>query len=151
MTHLYRQIDYRIDINATASHVWSYLSKPQLMKIWMLDTEMDMDIFTDWQVGSPITMTGHLHHMPFENRGIILTYNQEKELSYSHLSSLSNLPDHPYNYCITGFSLSPMENRTQVHLSISNFPTETIFRHLDFYWRTAIQILKQSVELDANK
>jgi hypothetical protein len=31
-------------------------------------------------------------------------------------------------------------------LTLSDFPTHTIYKHLDFYWRTTLEILKQFVE-----
>ena len=31
-------------------------------------------------------------------------------------------------------------------LTITNFPTEAIYKHLDFYWRTALEVFKRFVE-----
>jgi hypothetical protein len=31
-------------------------------------------------------------------------------------------------------------------LTLRDFPTHTIYKHLDFYWRTTLEILKQFVE-----
>ncbi|MVM38736.1 SRPBCC domain-containing protein [Spirosoma sp. HMF3257] len=133
-------------INAPASVVWLHLTTPDLMKQWMLDTDMEMDIITDWTVGSPIRMKGVMHGIDFENTGTILTYDPDKTLQYSHLSSLSCLPDTTENQCVLTFTLTPIETQIRLTLTITNFPTEAILRHLDFYWRTAVEVLKRLIE-----
>jgi hypothetical protein len=44
----------------------------------------------------------------FENKGIILKYLKERILSYSHLSSVSRLPDNIENYTVIEFVLTPL-------------------------------------------
>lgn len=136
----------KILINAPVSTVWRYLTTPDLIKQWMLDTDMEMDISTDWTVGSPIRMKGTMHGIAFENNGQIVQYMPEHVLHYSHLSSLSQLPDVTESYSNLLFSLTPMANQTQLTLTITNFPTDAILKHLGFYWRTAIDVLKEVVE-----
>lgn len=131
---------------APVTLVWESLTTPDLMKQWMLDTDMDMDIHTDWKIGSPIMMKGEMHGIPFENAGTILSYEPNKVLVYSHLSSLSQLPDSPENYCTLTFRLIPTGKETLLELSITNFPTYSIFAHMDFYWRTSLEILKSQLE-----
>src|SRR5687767_10207996 len=80
-----------IHINAPISKVWETLTTPELMKKWMFEKEIE--ILTDWTVGSPILIRGHLERMKFENKGRFLQFEPEKILRYSHLSSLSRLPD----------------------------------------------------------
>jgi uncharacterized protein YndB with AHSA1/START domain len=143
---------YRIErtvlIHSPASTIWNTLTVPALMKQWMGDAEMKPDIQTNWQVNSPIVISG-FHHLPFENKGTILQFEPEKVLRYNILSSLSRLPDTPHNYTIFEFALSPTDNQTSLTLVITNFPTETIYRHLDFYWRTTIELIKKLIEKNA--
>lgn len=117
-----------------------------MMKQWMVDAGMEITISTDWKIGNPIVMKGRLHRIKFENKGKILKYEPEKVLQYSHLSSLSRLPELPENFCIIEFSLIPSHSQTILLLEITNFPTETIFKHLDFYWRTTIEMMKTLIE-----
>lgn len=84
--------------------------------------------------------------MAFENRGKILRFDPEQALQYTHLSALSELPDEPQSYTTIGFDLASLDDRTSVHLAIENFPAETIFKHLDFYWRVTLEVLKRFVE-----
>lgn len=135
-----------IQINAPIAAVWHALTTPEVIKKWMSETEID--ILTDWKVGSPILIRGRLHEtkIKFENWGIVLQFEPEKILRYSHLSSLSRLPDRPESYSIFEFRLTPVENQTTLTIAVSNFPTETIYKHLAFYWNVTLEILKRRIE-----
>ncbi len=133
-----------ININAPASKVWEALTNPDLMKKWMSETEIE--IITDWQVGSPMTIRGNLHGIKFKNTGTVLQFEPEQILRYSHLSSLSRLPDKTENYSIIEFKLSPLADQTALTLTLSIFPTETIYKHLAFYWNVTLEILKRLIE-----
>ena len=143
---------YRIErtvlIHSPVSTVWQTLTEPALMKQWMGDPEMEIDIQTNWQVNGPIVISGS-HHLKFENKGTVLQFEPSQALKYNFLSSLSRLPDLPENYTIIEFTLSPADRQTALTLVITHFPTETIYRHLDFYWRTTIELIKQLVEKNA--
>jgi len=140
-----QRIDKTITIEATPSIVWDTLTNPDLMKRWMAEPEIGIEIITDWKVGSPIIIKG-FHHMKFVNKGTVLQFEPSQVLQYNYLSSLSRLPDSPENYSIIGFRLAPLEHHTSLTLTISNFPTEIIFKHVDFYWRNTIVILKSFIE-----
>ena len=142
-------MSYRIEntlvINAPATTVWDNLTQPPLMTQWMGGDDHQLRIKTNWQVKGPITMTG-FHHLPFENKGTVLQFDPGKILSYTQLSSLSRLPDQPGNYSVITFLLTPAKDQTSLTLTINNFPTETIYRHLDFYWRATLVLLKKFIE-----
>lgn len=138
--------DFSLSIDAAPPVVWRALTDTALMKQWMAEPEMQLDIVTDWSVGSPIVMRGW-HHIKFENKGIVLRFEPYSILRYSHLSSVSRLPDTPENYTIIEFRLAPAGPKsTSLHLTISGFPTESIFKHFDFYWATTIQMVKRFIE-----
>jgi len=106
---------------------------------------MQIKVITDWKVNSLILIQG-FHHAKFENRGVVLQYEKESRLSYSHLSNISRLLDIPENYSIMEFILTPAERGTLLTVNIQNFPTETIRKHLEFYWRGTIFKIKKMVE-----
>jgi uncharacterized protein YndB with AHSA1/START domain len=133
-----------VEINAQISKVWDTLTAPELMKKWISETEID--IITDWNVGSPILMRGGLHRVKFENTGTVLQFEPEKILRYSHLSSLSRLPDKPENYSIIEFRLEPIGSQSSLTVTVSNFPTESIYKHLVFYWNVTLEIIKRRIE-----
>ena len=103
-------VNKTVNINAPTSKVWDALTNPELMKKWMSETEIH--IITDWKVGNPIIIRGNLHGINFENNGKVLRFEPEKILQYSHLSSLSRLPDKPENHSVLDFRLAPVEDQT---------------------------------------
>jgi uncharacterized protein YndB with AHSA1/START domain len=140
------EIEIQINIQAAAPEVWKHLTTPDLMKMWMLDTGMKMEINTSWKPGSPIIMKGVLHDLNFQNTGTILSYEKNKLLVYTHLSSISGLDDIENNFCSLKFVLTPVDDYIQLMLKIKNFPTYSIFKHMQFYWRSAMVKLKKQVE-----
>lgn len=147
MSQIPDSIHQSITINAPASLVWHHLTTPHLMQQWMLDQDMEMEFYSDWKAGSPIVMKGKFHKIKFENLGTILQFEPQKIFEYTHLSSISRLPDQPESYCTLTFSLSSSAvEETILNLSIANFPTYSIYKHMEFYWRSAIVVLKRQVE-----
>ena len=59
-----------ITIHAPASRVWDALTNPALIKVWIWETEID--IRSEWKVGSTLIFRGELHGIEFQNTGTIL-------------------------------------------------------------------------------
>jgi uncharacterized protein YndB with AHSA1/START domain len=134
-------------IKAPPSEVWRALTDPGLMKQWMAEPEMRVEIITDWKVGSPMIVKGHHNDVDFENKGTVLEFKPNSILRYSHLSSLSRLPDTAENYTMIEFRLARTEeNATSFYVRTSNFPSESIFKHWRFYWRVTVGVVKRFVE-----
>ena len=70
-------------------------------------SDLELEILTDWKVGGSLLMHGNMNGKDFENRGTVLQYEPEKRLQYSHLSSISRLPDRLESYSLIGFELQP--------------------------------------------
>ena len=134
-----------VNIDAPPSKVWHMLTNPELMKKWMMP-DIELHIITDWKVGSPVTIRGNMNGKDFENRGTVLQFEPEKSLRYSHLSSISRLPERPESYSIIEFKLQPVEDKTSLAFTLSNFPTVSIYQHLVFYWNVTLEILKKMIE-----
>lgn len=111
----------------------------------MGDEEMEIEIITDWRVGSPFVIKG-FHHVHFENKGTILQFEPDSILQYDYLSSMSNLEDLPENYTTITFSLIPKDDQTELRVEAENFPTFEIYKHLEFYWNGTLQIIKERIE-----
>ena len=86
-----------VTINAPPSQVWHVLTAPALMEKWMMP-DIEIHIITDWTVGSPMIIRGNMNGKNFVNNGTVLQFEPEKALQYSHLSSISRLPDRPESY-----------------------------------------------------
>ncbi len=130
MTTVSAHADVRktIRIGAPTANVWAALTVPALMQRWIAETPIE--ILTDWQVGHPFLIRGHLHGdgMRFEARGQVLQFEPEQVLEYSHLSSLSRLPDEPPSYALIEFRLTAVDDKqTDVVLTLRNFPTKAIW------------------------
>lgn len=134
-----------ITINATLSKVWQILTNHAIMAEWLGEPDMEIEVHTTWQVGSPIIIRG-FHHVRFENTGRVTSFVTERKASFTHLSSISGLPDKPESYSTITFTLEPAGNDTVLALSIENFPTGNIRKHLEFYWRATIVTIKDRAE-----
>ena len=134
----------KVVIDASAMQVWHALTEPLTMTQWM--SENEIEVITDWQPGSQVIIRGAWYKTGFENRGIVLQHELGRVLEYTHLSSLSRLPDVPDNHSVFLCTLQPLADETVVSISIRNFPTETIYKHLAFYWNVALELLKKFVE-----
>lgn len=139
------KVERVISIDRTPSQVWEYLTNPILMKEWMGEPEMNVEVITNWKIGNPILIKG-FHNGNFENKGTVLQFDFPRIIQYSHLSSTSRLPDNKENYSIITFMLTPNDRNTLLELQIENFPTESIHRHLNFYWQGTASILKTFIE-----
>ena len=140
-----QQIRKTIIVDAPREAVWHALTNADSMRQWMGEPEMRLDVLTDWKVGGPILITG-FHHVPFRNVGTIERFDPGQALRYTHMSSLSGLADESRNHTIIAFELESVPTGTSLTLTVDNFPNEVIFKHLDFYWRTTIELLGKFVE-----
>jgi uncharacterized protein YndB with AHSA1/START domain len=142
----HQTIHQSIRLNAPSNAVWEALTQPELMKNWMSDSEIE--IITTWEVGSPIIINAQevSYKTAFKNTGAVLQFLKEQVLEYSHLSSLSGLADQPENYTLIRFTLQRQEDHTLLELNLSNFPTESHYKHIDFYWAVTLEVLKRFVE-----
>lgn len=132
-------------IDAEAGTVWKLLTETKLMEAWMGEPEMKIEIKTNWEINSSISIKG-FHHVYFENTGFVLGFEENRFLSYSHLNSISRLPDKKENYSIIEFYLQPNGRYTDLKIILKNFQTETIFKHLQFYWMSTIGVIKDLAE-----
>lgn len=140
-------VEYSATIDAPPSEVWRALTDPDLMKQWIAEPVMGIEITTDWRVGSPIIVKGRHNQVDFENKGTVLQFEPHSILRYSHLSSISRLPDKAENYTIIEFRLTQAaENSTSLIVNTSNFPGESGFEHWRYYWRVTIEVLKRFIE-----
>lgn len=134
-------------IHADRKLIWKTLTDVALMTKWLGEPDMNLEVECTWLVNEPIFIRG-FNHVKFENKGVVLQFHQNSRLTYSHLSSLSHLADKAENYSILDFILLHATDGTRLQLNITNFPTEVIRKHLEFYWRaTVVKIKKMAEEL----
>jgi uncharacterized protein YndB with AHSA1/START domain len=128
--------------------VWKALTDPDLVKKYF----MGATVKTDWEVGHPITFSGQWKDKPFEDKGEILDFKPEKEMSYSHWSPLSGADDVPDNYHVVHIALDDANGGTKVTLEQSNLDgrvTEADRKSRADYeknWKATLEGLKKVVE-----
>ena len=103
-------------VDSPRQQVWKALTDPKLVSKYF----MGATVKTDWEVGHPITFSGTWKDKPFEDKGEILDFKPEKEMSYSHWSPLSGSDDVPDNYHIVHIALDDAAGGTKVTLQQSN-------------------------------
>lgn len=84
------------------------------------------------------------------NNGKVIQFKAEDTLEYTHLSSISRLPDKPESYSHVILHLEPNGDQTKLTVTLKNFPTYEIYKHLEFYWNVTPAILKKFVEDNAS-
>lgn len=133
-----------ISINAPIQKTWDALTIPDLMKRWMFDS--DITIESEMKAGKPMIIRGLLNNKPFENKGTIEVFEPCKTFQFTSLSSLSKLEDKPGNYSVLTFELKEEDHQILLMFTQRNFPGEAAYEHANFYWGSALFMLKKMLE-----
>ncbi|HXP50921.1 MAG TPA: SRPBCC domain-containing protein [Bacteroidia bacterium] len=142
---MYKPIEHTVTIKAKPFVVWNALTEPGQMKHWMAEPEMQLEIESERKLNGTITMHW-FHHIRATNKGTVLAFKPNKIFKYNYLSSISRLTDKPENYSAIEFKLQPAGSDTLLTVIATGFPNETTYKHLEFYWRGTIVLLKNWVE-----
>jgi uncharacterized protein YndB with AHSA1/START domain len=129
-------------IHAPASKVWDALTKPDLIKQYLFDT----DVISDWKVGSPIIYKGEWQGKTFEDKGKILKLEREKLLVSTHWSPLSGVPDTPENHHTVTYTLNGADDSTEVTIRQDNNANEKEKADSEQNWRTVLEGMKKMLE-----
>jgi len=132
----------RTTIHAPASKVWAAITKPELIKQYLFDT----DVISDWKVGSPITYKGEWQGKSFEDKGEILKVEPEKVLMSTHWSPLSGVPYNPENYHTVTYRLNGNGDSTEVTIIQDNNANEKEKAESEQNWRTVLDGMKKLLE-----
>ncbi len=131
-----------VTIDAPVAKVWDALTHPDIIKQYMLGT----NVVSDWKEGSPIVWQGEWQGRKYEDKGVILKLVPDRTIQYSHFSPLSGVPDAPENYHTVTVNLSPEGARTHVELSQDHNASEDERGHSEQNWRMMLEGLKQLLE-----
>jgi len=103
-------------VNAPPTAVWKALTTASTLKQFFFGS----DVSTDWSIGSPIRFRGNWKGKPYEDKGVIQSFDPGKRLAFTHWSPLSGMDDKPENYHIVAFDLRPANGVTEVVLTQTN-------------------------------
>ncbi|MBK8518462.1 MAG: SRPBCC domain-containing protein [Saprospiraceae bacterium] len=132
---------YTTLINAPVEKVWEALTNPAFVKQYFFNT----DLVTDWVKGHPIFFRGAWEGQPYEDKGIVLEYSENKKLSYSYLSSWSGMEDREENYLYVSYEVQELENGTELTIIQTNYDNEKV-EHSSENWKTVIEGMKKLLE-----
>ena len=131
-----------IDIAAPRESVWHALTDLESLSKIMFGSTIE----TTWEVGTPIIYKGEWEGKKFEDKGIIVEFNEPTLLRTTHFSPMSGQPDVPENYHPLDFQLDDVETGTRVTLTQANNPSEEAAQHSSDNWSTALNTLKEVAE-----
>jgi uncharacterized protein YndB with AHSA1/START domain len=130
------------DIRASIEAVWDAITKPEIVKQYFFGT----NLVTDWKLGSPLFFRGDWQGKSYEDRGIVLSFEPMRSLSYNYWSSFSGLEDKPETRQIIRFDLVPVDDGVRLTIYQSNVDTQERADHSATNWRSVLEALKQLVE-----
>jgi uncharacterized protein YndB with AHSA1/START domain len=131
-----------ITIKAPIARVWEALVSPEIIKEYLYGTT----VISDWKKGSSIRFTGEWEGTPYEDKGTILSFQEQKVFEYSYWSSFSGIEDVPSNYAIVKFEIQQMGEYTQLVLTQRNSPTPQMQEHSDKSWGEILLHITRIVE-----
>jgi uncharacterized protein YndB with AHSA1/START domain len=129
-------------INATTSDVWDALVTPEAIKQYMFGAQ----VVSDWREGSDIVWKGEWQGRPYEDKGVILKYQPDRVLQYSHFSPLSGAADVQENYHTVTIKLDRAGEQTRVMLTQDKNASEEEREHSRKNWEMMLRGLKKYVE-----
>ncbi len=129
-------------VHAPAAKVWDALTNPELIKQYLLGTQ----VICNWQVGSPIIYQGEWQGKPYQDKGEILQIEPGKLLVSTFWSSLSGLLDAPENYKTIRYEMAPVGDDIKLTLTQDNNVTREAAQHSDEFWNNVLDRLKTLVE-----
>ena len=132
----------QVTIHAKPAEVWQALTKPELVKQYM----MGADVKSDWKVGSPLTYTGEYQGKRFEEKGVIQKIEPGKLLQATHFSASSGKEDKPENYALVTWALHEVDAGTVVVVSQDHIENEKGIEGSKANWKAVLKGLKQTVE-----
>lgn len=134
----------KVTVDATPQQAWKALTDPDMIRRWMVGTEVS----TDWQVGSPITWRGELAGRPYEDKGEVREADEPRRLSMTHYSPLMGQQDRPENYHTVSYTLEGKDDGgpTTVTLEQDGNDTEEQAGKFSENWQGMLDAFKKAVE-----
>jgi uncharacterized protein YndB with AHSA1/START domain len=144
-----------IRLAAEPEEVWNALIDPRAGEKWR-----NADFDTDWAVGSPIGIGAVIGGERYKDKGRILRADPPSLLQYAYWSRVSGLPDVPQSYSTVTIRLEADGGETILTVEQMTPPSpvrrgedweigpDSGWKHVAFYWRTTLPILKRVVEDD---
>lgn len=135
-------ITISMHFRTSAGRLWEALTQPELVKQYFFGT----NLITTWKPGDPIRFTGEWEGNAYEDKGIVLSFNPGKSLSYSYHSGFSPLPDLPENYMKLTYTLHEENGGVRLDILQENSPNAEAAEHSGENWKGILEELKKMIE-----
>jgi VCBS repeat-containing protein len=129
-------------IHAKPDRVWKALTDPDEIKEYMMGATTK----SDWKPGSKITWSGEWQGKPYEDKGEIKAFDENKKLQYTHFSPMGGQEDKPENYHTVTITLEGSGDQTTVHLTQDKAGSEKEQEQSTKNWQGMLEGLKKLVE-----
>jgi uncharacterized protein YndB with AHSA1/START domain len=133
-----------MSIYSSPSAVWKALIDPQIVKQYMYGAE----VYSDWQVGGPITYTGVWEGQPYADKGTILEIIPERVLSHTYWSPLSGTEDFEDNYAHVTYHISEYDDETTLTITQDNLSSDEAVVAAEENWMKVLREIKRILEED---
>ena len=149
-------VTHSIEILGEPASVWLALTDPSAGEKWR-----NADFKTDWTPNVPFEIIAKVGEKQYRDKGLVLRFDPPKVLEYSYWSSISGEPDTPDSRSTITMSLDPRDHATLLTVEHRVPPSpvkrgkgweigpESGWKHVQFYWRMTLPILKEVVERGA--
>ena len=132
----------KMTIQAPIDTVWKALTDAAEVKKYFFGT----DLYTTWEVGTPVLFKGEWEGKPYEDKGTVLHFAPNEKLSYDYYSGFSGLEDVPENYQTITYEVKATDNGTLLTITQSNVKDEETKAHSETNWQGVLNELKKLVE-----
>ncbi|HEV7232221.1 MAG TPA: SRPBCC family protein [Bacteroidia bacterium] len=129
-------------IDASPDKVWEALTTPELIKKYLMDT----NVRTDWKEGSAIHYEGEYQGKKYKDKGVIKKIEPLKVLQTTYWSSMSGKEDKPENYNLVTYRLTESGGKTKISISQDNVASEKEKEHSTNNWNSVLAKMKDVVE-----
>jgi uncharacterized protein YndB with AHSA1/START domain len=126
-------------IHAPRARVWQALVDPEIATLYLFGATIE----TDWSIGGPISWKGEWDGRAYEDNGIVLRFEPEDTLQFTHAGGAS--PDHVHTVTI---GLGEQDGATRVTLVQDGNDNADEMEQAGRSWQGVLGGLKLLVERD---
>ena len=131
----------RLPIPASLPEVWDAVINPIQIKKY----QFHANTLSTWKVGSPILWHGVYNGYEFREKGIVLGFNEQRQLKYSFLELDRGLADATENYLHITYDLFEKEDHVELVITVENFndDLERIVKQAELWDNKIIPAIKK--------
>jgi uncharacterized protein YndB with AHSA1/START domain len=132
-------VELSTGIRSSPAAVWEAMLDPERQPTWL----GGFRFVGDWVIGGPVALVGTLNGREYREGGVLLAFEPQKRLAYSHWSAFWRVPDTPGNRAVLTIGLAPEGDGTRASVHHALPEVEAIAPHSRFFWRGALEQLRR--------